>query len=67
MPKMCRLAAPGAIAQPVFVNPLTVRYVRPGSPGNTLIAFADDQSIGVAMPIDQVIELLDTAMNAASP
>lgn len=64
MPKMCALVAPGNKADPVYVNPATVRYIRPGSLGNTTIHFANDQSISVAMPIDEVIQALDVSMNA---
>lgn len=58
MPKMCALVAPGAKGDPVYVNPSTVRYVRPGTTGTVVIYFGDDQSVSVAMPINQVIEAL---------
>ena len=64
MPKMCELVALGSKGDPVYVNPLSVRFVRPGSQGNSNIYFDDDQSISVAMPVDQVIQALDRAMNA---
>jgi hypothetical protein len=63
MPKMCELLAPGPRAESVYVNPITVRYVRPGSPGTSLIHFDNNQSLGVAMPVQELIRLLDIAMN----
>lgn len=60
MPKMCELSESGG--KPVYVNPTTVRYVRPGSGTTTVIHFAPDQSTVVAMPIDEVIAALDIAM-----
>jgi len=62
MPRMCALIAHGAKGDPVYVNPMTVRYVRPGATGNSLITFDDNQTLGVAVPIDQVIAALDNAM-----
>ena len=65
MPKMCALVGPGMSPVPIYVNPLTVRYVRPVAGGvSATIHFADDQSISVSMPVDQVIHALDIAMNA---
>jgi hypothetical protein len=63
MPKMCALTAQTAKGETVYVNPATVRYVRPGSPGNSTLHFANDQSISVAMDVREVIQALDIAMN----
>lgn len=64
MPKMCELPLPGPKGESAFVNPITVLYVRAGAPGNTAIYFGDDKMLTVAVPIDTVVRLLDTAMNA---
>jgi hypothetical protein len=74
MSKMCALV--GAVARPesvyaktavksesVYVNPTAVRYVRPGSNGHSLVYFANDQSITVAMNVEEVVCALDVAMN----
>lgn len=63
MPKMCELTLPGPQVDSAFVNPNTVRYVRAGSPGNTTIYFDNDKMLTVAVPIDAVVRLLDSAMN----
>jgi hypothetical protein len=63
MPKMCALLSTGPRNEMVCVNPSNVRYVRPGSPGSTAIHFANDQSISVAMDVQDVIRALDVAMN----
>jgi hypothetical protein len=64
MAKMCGLKAPGSQSQPVYVNPRTVRYVRPGKTAeSTVIHFEQDQSISIAMPIALVVRELDIAMN----
>jgi hypothetical protein len=64
MPKMCELSLPGPKGESAFVNPTTVLYVRAGSTGNTSIYFGDDKMLTVGVPIDTVVRLLDTAMNA---
>jgi hypothetical protein len=65
MPRMCGLVAAGPKADTVYVNPTTVRYVRPGSLANaTTIHFANDQSISVAIAIEEVIQALNVSMNA---
>lgn len=61
MPKMCELTVSGPRADSVFVNPMNVRFVRPGTSGCS-IHFADNQSISIAMPVSEVIRLLDYAM-----
>jgi hypothetical protein len=66
MPKMCALPSREPTTELVYVNPSNVRYVRPESPGNSVIHFANDQSISIAMDIQDVIRLLDDAMNAAA-
>jgi hypothetical protein len=68
MPRMCRLVAVGPPEDdPVYVNPTTVRCVRPGSLVDaTIIHFANDQSISVAIAIaiEEVIQALNVSMNA---
>jgi hypothetical protein len=63
MPTMCHLIATSK-GEPIYVNPLNVYYVRPHSPGNSVIHFGNDQSIGVAMDVQGVIHALDVAMNS---
>jgi hypothetical protein len=63
MPKMCQLMSPVGKNEPVFVNPLAVWYVRPGTVGHSVIHFAEDQWIGAAQDVNEVIRLLDVAMN----
>jgi hypothetical protein len=63
VPKMCRLFAPGHKADPIYVNPMTVRYVRPASAVQSVIYFEDDESISVPVPLEEVIAALDKAMN----
>jgi hypothetical protein len=62
MPKMCELQT-SAKGDPVYVNPMTVRYVRPGSPGNAVIHFDGEKSMVVAMDVADVIRALDAALN----
>jgi hypothetical protein len=63
MPKMCALVSRGSKADPVYVNPLAVFYVRPIAPDRTAVYFSEDRSVEVTMPIEEVIRLLDIAMN----
>jgi hypothetical protein len=62
MPKMCGLVT-GSKGDVIYVNPMLVRLLRPGSPGNTLIVFDDNHSTVVALPTDQVRAALDRALN----
>ena len=62
MPKLAEFPQPN-IHEPVLVNPISVRFIRPGSPGHTLIQFDKDHSVLVAMPLDRVRQILDYAMN----
>jgi hypothetical protein len=62
MPKLAEFPQPNT-HESVLVNPTTVRFIRPGSPGHTAIYFDKDHSVLVVMPVDQVRQILDYAMN----
>jgi hypothetical protein len=65
MPKMCGIDAPGE--EPMYINPMNVLLLRSFKDGKgigTRIILADNQMAMVRLPLIQVAELLDIAMNA---
>jgi hypothetical protein len=62
MPKLCEMPAPQSGA-PVYINPLTVSYIRPGSGNTCVISFADNHSVGVGITADEARRRLDVALN----
>ncbi len=64
VPKLCQLPTPGQSGIPVYVNPLTVSYIRPGTGNTCIIYFADNHSVGVAVTADEAKRQLDVALNA---
>lgn len=63
MPRMCELPSPGQSATPVYVNPLAVSYIRPGTHNTCIIHFADNHSVGVAVAAEEAKRRLDVALN----
>jgi hypothetical protein len=66
MPKLCALPV-GGQGPPVYVNPTLVRYIRAGSNNTCLIHFADNQSVGVGVSIEDAVRLLNVALNSDQP
>jgi hypothetical protein len=62
MPKMCAFGRSGS-GEPIFVNPVNVLYVGPGSAGVTIIYFAKDEKLLVAGELQHVTDRLSLAMN----
>jgi len=62
MPKLCELPAPQS-GVPLYVNPLTVSYIRPGNATTCVINFADNHSVGVGVSADEAKRRLDVALN----
>jgi hypothetical protein len=63
MPKMCEMPAPQSGAAPLYISPLTVAYIRPGSSNTCVICFADNHSIGVGVAADEARRRIDVALN----
>jgi hypothetical protein len=63
MPKMCRLPVTG-LPNTISINPLAVRYLRPGGDTETGIYFDDQQVLKVNLGIDKVEEALNVALNS---
>ena len=61
MPKMCEFTRIGG--DTVYVNPTNVWYVRPGSPGHTVVHFSDDELIVLMEEPPHVVSRLNLAMN----
>jgi hypothetical protein len=64
MARLCTLeiVVPGAGTSTVYVNPLLVRFIRPGTPGHTIIHFDHQDAIDVARPLRDVQTEIDAAL-----
>jgi len=64
MARLCALEImePGAGASTVYVNPLLVRFIRPGTPGHTIIHFDQHDAIDIPRPLRDVHTEIDAAL-----
>jgi hypothetical protein len=58
MPRLCGFQEDHPSGATVYVNPALIRTVRPHR-DNTLIEFVDNTSIGVPLPVKDVVEQLN--------
>jgi hypothetical protein len=58
MPRFCGFQEDHRTGATVYVNPALIRMVRPQK-DNTLIEFIDNTSIGVRLPVKDVVEQLN--------
>ena len=64
MARLCTLEIiePGAGTSTVYVNPLLVRFIRPGTAGHTIIHFDHQDAIDVPRPLRDVQTEIDAAL-----
>ena len=62
MPRMCRFSSPTRVGI-ISVNPLSVRYLRPGSHDTTTIYFDSGHTLTVNSPLSEVERAIDLALN----
>jgi len=66
MPKFCEMPTASPHGGPIYVNPIQVRYIRPGNSNTCTLIFDDNQSTPIGLPAEQVRQLLDKALNETS-
>jgi hypothetical protein len=61
MPKLCRFDAPRS--EPKYVNPMLVRAITRHATSNyTIIEFANNHTVNVDRPIEEVAAIIDAAL-----
>jgi hypothetical protein len=62
LPKMCVFHVAGG-DPPIYINPTLVRLLRVWDPRTTIVEFDKEHRESVPLPIEQVRQALDKAMN----